>query len=110
MEAIPYNVYDSSIPQETIEEYEHFDDDAIFSKLTGFSFDTKPVATEVAMLTSIYDEKLKPMAWGFLDYDENIDAVIAELKAAGLDNYIAEYQKQLSLIHISIRLIRSWWI
>lgn len=30
MEAIPYNVYDSSIPQETIEEYEHFDDDAIF--------------------------------------------------------------------------------
>lgn len=36
MEAIPYNVYDSSIPQETIEEYEHFDDDAIFSKLTGF--------------------------------------------------------------------------
>ncbi len=96
MEAIPYNVYDSSIPQETIEEYEHFDDDAIFSKLTGFSFDTKPVATEVAMLTSIYDEKLKPMAWGFLDYDENIDAVIAELKAAGLDNYIAEYQKQFS--------------
>lgn len=48
------------------------------------------------MLTSIYDEKLKPMAWGFLDYDENIDAVIAELKAAGLDNYIAEYQKQFS--------------
>ena len=96
MEAIPYNIYDSSIPQETIEEYEHFDDDAVFSKLTGFSFDTKPVATEVAMLTSIYDEKLKPMLWGFLDYEENIDSVLAELKAAGLDTYVAEYQKQFS--------------
>ncbi len=96
MEAIPYNVYDSSFPQETIDEYEHFDDDAVFSKLTGFSFDTTPVATEVAMLTSIYDEKLKPMSLGFLDYDENIDSVVAELKAAGLDTYIAEYQRQFS--------------
>lgn len=96
MEAIPYNVYDSSIPQETIEEYEHFDDDAVFSKQTGFSFDTKPVTTEVAMLTSIYDEKLKPMLWGFLDYEENIDSVLEELKAAGLDAYIAEYQRQFS--------------
>lgn len=96
MEAIPYNVYDSSISQEIIEEYEHWDDDAVFSKLTGFSFDTQPVATEVAMLTSVYDEKLKPMLWGFLDYEENIDSVLAELKAAGIDNYVAEYQRQFS--------------
>ena len=32
------------------------------------------------------------MSLGFLSYDENIDSVIAELKAAGLDTYIAEYQ------------------
>ena len=36
------------------------------------------------------------MSLGFLSYDENIDSVIAELKAAGLDTYIAEYQKQFS--------------
>ena len=40
------------------------------------------------MLTSVYDEKLKPMLWGFLDYDENIDSVLAELKAAGLDTLL----------------------
>ncbi|MDO4294213.1 MAG: ABC transporter substrate-binding protein [Eubacteriales bacterium] len=96
LEAIPYNTYDPSFSQETIEKYEHWDDDAVFSKLTGFSFDTTPVTTELAMLTSIYDEKLKPMAWGLLDYEENIDSVIADLKAAGLDTYIAEYQKQFS--------------
>jgi len=96
MEAIPYNVYDSSFPQETIEEYETFDNGSVFSKLTGFTFDTTPVATEVAMLTSIYDEKLYPMMLGYLDYEENIDGIIAELKAAGLDTYVAEYQKQFS--------------
>lgn len=96
MEAIPYNVYDASIPQQTIDEYEHFDDDAVMSKLTGFSFDTKPVATELAMLTTVYDEKLKPMLWGFLDYEENYESVLAELKAAGLDAFVAEYQKQFS--------------
>lgn len=48
------------------------------------------------MLTSVYDEKLKPMLWGFLDYEENIDSVLAELKAAGIDNYVAEYQRQFS--------------
>lgn len=96
MEAIPYNVYDASFSEETIAKYEQWDDDAIFSKTTGFSFDTTPAATELAMLTSIYDEKLKPMAWGFLDYDANIDSVLAEMKAAGLENYIAEYQRQFS--------------
>ena len=96
MEAIPYNTYDPSFDQETIDEYEHWDDDSRLSKLAGFSFDTTPVTTEVAMLTSIYDEKLKPMMWGFLDYEENIDEVIEELKAAGLDTYIAEYQRQFS--------------
>ena len=96
MEAIPYNTYDPSFDQETIDEYEHWDDDAVFSKMTGFSFDTTPVTTELAMLTSIYDEKLKPMMWGFLDYEENIDSVIEEMKAAGLDTYVAEYQRQFS--------------
>lgn len=96
MEAIPYNTYDPSFDQETIDEYERWDDDAVFSKMTGFSFDTTPVTTEVAMLTSIYDEKLKPMMWGLMDYEENIDSVIEEMKAAGLDTYVAEYQRQFS--------------
>lgn len=96
MEAIPYNVYDSSFSEEVIYEYEHFDDDSVYSKLTGFSFNTTPVATETAMLTSIYDEYLYPMTLGFLDYEENIDSVIESMKAAGLDAYVAEYQKQFS--------------
>ena len=93
MEAIPYNVYDPSFPEKTVEKYMTFDEGSVLSKLSGFSFDTAPVAAELAMLTSIYDEKLKPMSLGFLDYEENIESVIADMKAAGLDTYVAEYQK-----------------
>lgn len=96
MEAIPYNNYDTSISGDTVEAYENWDNDSKFSKLTGFSFDTTPVSTELAMLTSIYNEKLYPMMLGYLDYNENIDSVITDMKAAGLDKYIAEYQKQFS--------------
>ena len=102
MEAIPYNTYDPSFSEETIEKYMTFDEGSQLSKLSGFSFDTTPVAAELAMLTSIYDEKLKPMTLGFLDYEENIDKVLQEMKDAGLDTYVAEYQRQFSEYYASV--------
>ena len=96
MEDVLFDVYDSAFPEEVIEKYRHFDDDSRYSKTTGFSFETVPVQTELAMLTSIYDEKLKPMLLGFLDYDSNIESVIADMKKAGLDTFVAEYQRQFS--------------
>lgn len=99
MEAIPYNHYDPSFSEETIQKYEHFDDDSQFSKLSGFTFDTTPVSAEVAMLTSIYNEKIEPMLLGYLDYDENYEEVLKELKDAGLDTYLAEFQKQFSAFY-----------
>lgn len=96
MEAIPYAVFDPSFPEETVEKYMTFDEGSVLSKLSGFSFDTTPVASELAMLTSIYDETLLPMSLGFLDYEENIDSVIASMKSAGLETYLAEFQKQYS--------------
>lgn len=96
MEAIPYESFDPSFSEETIEKYMTFDKGSKLSKLSGFSFDTTPVASELAMLTSIYSEKLLPMTLGFLDYDENIEGVISDMKAAGLDTYLEEVQKQYS--------------
>ena len=104
MEAIPYNTYDPSFSEETIEKYMTFDEGSQLSKLSGFSFDTTPVAAELAMLTSIYDEKLKPMTLGFLDYEENIDKVLQEMKDAGLDTYVAEYQRQFSEYYASVHV------
>lgn len=96
MEAMEYNNYHSSLSAETIEKYENYDNTSILSKQAGFTFDTTPVATEYSMLTSVYSEYLEPMTLGLLDFDENYDKVIKELKNAGLDAYMAEYQKQYS--------------
>lgn len=85
-------VYD---PEE-VEEYIHFDDDGVYSKEIGFAFDKTPVETEAVKLQTIIDEKVKPIAWGVGDYEKDFPAVLEELKEAGLDKYVAEYQKQFS--------------
>ena len=38
----------------------------------------------------------------FLDYEENIDKVLQEMKDAGLDTYVAEYQRQFSEYYASV--------
>lgn len=96
MEAIEYNTYDPSIPEEETKAYEHWDDDAVLAKDLGFSFDTSSVTSEIALMTAVYNEKLKPMQLGLLDFDENYEQAIEELKDAGLDKYMEEYQRQFS--------------
>lgn len=92
--AFGYKQYDPSVSEEKIQEYENFDGNSRFSKIAGFFFDSTPVSSELARLNVIYEEKLKPMIFGFLDYDQYYEEVLQELKEAGLDRYIREYQKQ----------------
>lgn len=96
MEAIPYNIYDPSISQESIELYINWDNDAVTAKSTGFQFDSSPVSSELAMMTAVYDEMLKPMSIGLLDFDKNYADAVKQLKDAGLDAYLAEYQRQFT--------------
>ena len=91
-----YMTYDPSISQDKIDMYEHTDDGAIMSKLAGFTFDSAPVSTEMDMLAAAISEYMEPIYRGIVDYDENYDNAIAELKQAGLDTSIAEYQAQFS--------------
>lgn len=96
MEAMEYNIYDPSISEENIAAYEANDNGSILSKTSGFSFDSTSVATEVSMMTAVWTEYLEPLTYGLLDFEENYDIAIDELKKAGLDAYVAEYQKQYS--------------
>lgn len=81
---------------EEVNEYMNFDNGAIQSKKTGFSFDNTAVATEEALLLAITTEKVKPLAYGLGNYDEDFPAILEELKEAGLDEYVAEYQRQFT--------------
>lgn len=96
MEAMEYNIYNPSISEENIAAYEANDNGSILSKTSGFSFDSTSVATEVSMMTAVWTEYLEPLTYGLLDFEENYDKAIDELKKAGLDAYVAEYQKQYS--------------
>lgn len=79
-----------------VEVYMNYDEDAIMNKKTGFAFDNSAVATEEALLLAIVQEKVKPIAYGISNYEEEFPAVLKELKAAGLDKYVEEYQRQFS--------------
>jgi putative aldouronate transport system substrate-binding protein len=87
-----FSMYD----QAEIEEYMHFDDDAVITKTCGFIFDNTSVKNEEAVLNAIIDEKARKIAYGLGDYDEEFPAILKEMKDNGLDKYIEEYQRQFS--------------
>lgn len=96
LQASKYHQFDPSLTQEQIDAYVTYDDNSLPSKLAGFIFDTTNVAAEVAALMAVYDEYLQPMGYGLLDYDENIEEVRQRLKNAGIDAYMAEFQRQVT--------------
>ncbi len=96
MQAKCYHVYDPSIPEESIAYYEAWDDGAKRSKIAGFTFDGTNVKAEAAAINAIVTEKIAPLRMGYGNYDEEMPGIIEELKAAGLDKYLEEHQKQYS--------------
>lgn len=65
------------------------------SKALGFTFDGSNVKTEKAALTSVTDQYKLALEYGLLDSEKALPEFISKLKAAGIDKYIAEKQKQL---------------
>ena len=93
---ITYRRYTMDVPDDFIESYNKTDEGAIRGKDVGFTFDTSSLQTEIAKMDVVRQEKMKPIEYGFADYEENFPAALEELKAAGLDKYMAELQKQFS--------------
>lgn len=62
----------------------------------GFKFDTDPVADKILSVSNIYAEYFNVLMKGTnSDVDGLIDTFISKLKAAGMDDIIAECQSQL---------------
>ncbi len=96
LQAFCYHTYAPSISEETIARYESWDDGAKKSKVSGFAFDSSKVAAEKAAMDAIVTEYIHPIRLGYKSYDENFPEALELLKAAGLDAYMAEYQRQYS--------------
>ncbi len=74
-----------------------FADDAIPTPSLGFRFNSAPVADKVSALSKAVTEYVKPLMCGLVNPDDpawGIGAMQAELKAAGIDEILAEVQAQ----------------
>lgn len=90
-----YMEFTDNVSDEFIASFKNWDKDARLSCHFGFAFDPGPVRSEEARLNQIVAEKLIPIATGYIDYDTGFAAAKAALEAAGVEKYVAEYQRQL---------------
>ena len=89
-----YQVFDGDVTDEYIDMYQHWDDEAIPSAMLGFAFDnTGFEAVETACIEAY--KKLAPILYGYVDFDTEYPQAIAELEAAGINDYVAEVNRQL---------------
>lgn len=90
-----YMLFTDSVDDSFIASFKEWDNNAKLSRTFGFQFDSTPVKAEESKLGSVYDEKVIPLATGYVDFDKYYPQMVEALKAAGIEKYIAEYQKQL---------------
>lgn len=96
---VDYLRWDSKIPDSYIQVYKHFNDGCIPQKDIGFVFNPDPVKTVIAQMEAVRTEYLVPIAVGLKDYNTYYPDALKRLKDAGLDQYIAEFQKQFSVFY-----------
>jgi putative aldouronate transport system substrate-binding protein len=66
------------------------------SPVLGFKFDSSKVKTQYANVLAQIPTLQYPIQLGVIDYDSAYSNAIKQLKAAGIDQVIAEYQRQLN--------------
>jgi ABC-type glycerol-3-phosphate transport system substrate-binding protein len=90
-----YTMFTSDVSEDFIKMYEDWDKNAKTSDVIAFHFDNANVKEIETAITEVINQRFTPIECGFVDFDSNYPAAIAELKAAGIDTYVAEVQKQL---------------
>ncbi|MBR5961532.1 MAG: ABC transporter substrate-binding protein [Clostridia bacterium] len=89
-----YQVFPSDVSKEYIENYLNWDKDAQVSAMFGFNFSDEKVQLIQTSCAEAW-KKLAPILYGYVDFDENYPAAIAELEAAGINEYVDEVNRQL---------------
>jgi putative aldouronate transport system substrate-binding protein len=77
------------------EQMDEFNRTATNAPTKGFTFDSAPVINQVTACQNVFEKYHNALMNGQLDPDEAIPQFNDELKASGLDEIIAEKQKQL---------------
>ncbi len=94
---MPYMRYDAATTTDEYLDYMNYKaDNYVVSPIAGFLFDSSNVTTELTNLQTEIIASIYPIKIGMVPYEENIDAAIEKLKAAGLDKYLEEYRTQFA--------------
>ena len=91
---MPYTKFNVKETDANIEFLTYKSKDYVVSPIAGFLFDASNVQSELTNLQTEIIASIYPIKVGMVSYDENIDAAIEKLKAAGLDRYMEEYRAQ----------------
>lgn len=90
-----YAYYEKGTPQAVIDDWSGCTMEYVASPVLGFNFNSEPVKVEYAQVKAEYEATILPIKLGVVSYEENIEAALSNMKAAGIDAVVAEYQKQL---------------
>lgn len=90
-----YTMFTTDVADDYIATYEVWDDGAKTSDVIAFHFDNANVLEIETSVTEVIQQYMMPILYGFVDYDTNYPDALAALKAAGIDTYVAEVQRQL---------------
>jgi len=93
---LPYIRYQDDAPDNYIESMNYKAENYVVSPIAGFIFDSSNVTTELTNLQTEIIASIYPIKVGMVSYDDNIDAAVEKLKAAGLDAYLEEYRTQFA--------------
>ena len=91
---INYKLFPIDVSQAFIDEFLAWDDDAVQSSIFGFRFSNANVQEIELRLVEAIPEFV-PLITGFVDFDDNYPMFIQKLKDAGIDEYVAEVQRQI---------------
>jgi putative aldouronate transport system substrate-binding protein len=91
-----YMKFPTYVSDQFVKDYKNWDSKAKYSKLYGFTFDSKNVKAEEAKIASVITSRLTPLISGYGDAAKEYNKVYGEFRAAGIQKYMAELQKQVN--------------
>lgn len=89
-----FSVFGADVSDEYIEAYMNWDKDAKTSSAMGFTFNNENVVMIETAILEVIQNDMSVVRNGFVSFDENYAATVQKLKDAGIDEYIAEVQRQ----------------
>jgi putative aldouronate transport system substrate-binding protein len=84
-------------PPDTNQRMRAFNQNAVVSKALGFQFDATSVRNAIAPVQNAADEYRLSLEYGMVDVDTTLPRFIRALEDAGINQIIAEKQRQLDL-------------